>query len=512
MDQFGAMRLGGNAERASADQALTAQLFDKARRMVIAGAIDGNPSATPLLCARDGEDLVFAAHRASRLAALLSINPRAQAIVETDDPLFSLLLEVTGFCVELREAAARGRVLAALHGGAGPDDAAAREFACYRLRPTRLALVDRMATPRFAWQALPQNRRSDARLALEDLGGWMRLWIRTVRAPFFTAAIVPVLLGGAVARFAMARAGTGADWPWALFLWCIAGVLLAAAGTNLINDYGDHETGADEGNEVGGNPFTGGSRAIQLGMVAAWKVLLGSAICFGGTVAIGLHINAALAGHALAPTPLLGFGVIGCALGIMYTMGPFRLSYRGLGEVAVPLGFGPVIVLGTAYVLASAMHVPVPWLVGLLAALPVSVFVLLILWINQFQDAPADAAAGKRTWVVRLAETAGGDIDFRRPFRAYLALDAAGFGLIALLGLIGRADPALATRYAFLALLPLPLALVAARKGSLWVRRWRAAPGERARLPFELLGVNAITIGVHLATGLLLALAYLLAG
>ncbi|MDE2328798.1 MAG: pyridoxamine 5'-phosphate oxidase family protein, partial [Rhodospirillales bacterium] len=80
MDQFGAMRLGGNAERASADQALTAQLFDKARRMVIAGAIDGNPSATPLLCARDGEDLVFAAHRASRLAALLSINPRAQAI------------------------------------------------------------------------------------------------------------------------------------------------------------------------------------------------------------------------------------------------------------------------------------------------------------------------------------------------------------------------------------------------------------------------------------------------
>lgn len=240
-------------------------------------------------------------------------------------------------------------------------------------------------------------------------------------------------------------------------------------------------------------------------------MLLGALLCFAATIGIGLHINAMLAGHVLAPTPLLAFGVLGCTLGVMYTVGPFRLSYRGLGELAVPLGFGPVIVLGTIYVLATGAHLAVPWLAGLLASLPVAVFVLLILWINQFQDTPADAAAGKRTWVVRLAETGSGTIDFQRPFNVYLALNVTGFGLIALTGLIGRAAPALATDYVWLALLPLPLFVIAARAGARWVRRWRDPAEDRRQLPFALLKVNGLTIALHLGTGLLLAAAYVIA-
>ncbi len=516
MDLFGGARFGGDMQQAAADQALTGSLFDRARELVIASAVDGNPSAAPLLCARDGEDLVFLGHRASRIAAQLSINPWVQAILWGDEATGGLSLEIGGFCAEVAEAEQRQRLIGRLASAHEDitrmlgDDRAAREYACFRLHPARLALVDALATPRFAWQSLPQNERSGARRALDDLGAWMRLWVRTARAPFFTAAVVPVLLGGAVAWFAMARGGHAGGWSWPLFLWCLLGAVLAAAGTNLINDYGDHETGADEGNEIGANPFTGGSRAIQLGLVAPWKILLASVLCFAATIAIGLYLNAVSAGAVFAPSPLLAIGVIGCALGVMYTVGPFRLSYRGLGEVAVPLGFGPVIVLGSVYVLARAAAMPVPWLAGLLASLPVAVFVLLILWINQFEDVPADAAAGKRTWVVRLAETPTGGIDFGPPFRVYLALNAAGFLLIALLGLLGRAAPGLATPFAWLALLPSPVFLLAARHGAAWVRRWRDPAEDRRRLPFDLLRVNAISIGLHLATGLLLAAGYVI--
>lgn len=519
MDQFGAPRFGGDVQRAVADQELTGALFDRARHLVIACAVDGNPSAAPLLCVPDGQDLVFLAHRTSRIAAQLAVNPRVQAILRGEDRAGDLALEIGGFCAEVADAAQRRRLIAQLaeaHAAlrqVADEDARVPAYACFRLHPARLALVDPLATPRFAWQSLPQNERSDRRLALGDLGAWMRLWVRTARAPFFTAAVVPVLLGGAVAWFAMARGGHQGAWSWPLFLWCLLGAVLAAAGTNLINDYGDHETGADEANEFGANPFTGGSRAIQLGLVAPWKMLVGSVLCFLATIAIGLHLNALSAGSLFAPTPLLAIGVIGCALGVMYTVGPFRLSYRGLGEAAVSLGFGPVIVLGTIDVLARGAHLPVPWLAGFLASLPVAVFVLLILWINQFQDAAADAASGKRTWVVRLAAAADGGMDFALPFRAYLALNAAGFALIALLGLLGllgRADPALATPFAWLALLPLPLLVIASREGGAWVRRWRDHAQERRRLPFDLLKVNGLTIALHLATGLLLAAGYVL--
>ena len=125
------------------------------------------------------------------------------------------------------------------------------------------------------------------------------------------------------------------------------------AGTNLANDYGDHLSRNDEWNKVP-SPFNGGSRVIQAGLLAAWKVALAAGACFGATIVIGLWLNASLGGSPLAPTPLLWVGLAGCALGAAYTLGPFRLSYRGWGEIAVALGFGPVMVLGAHYVMSAS--------------------------------------------------------------------------------------------------------------------------------------------------------------
>jgi 1,4-dihydroxy-2-naphthoate octaprenyltransferase len=499
MSPFATAMIGGDATLAKADEDVICALLDAAPTLVLAGAMDGTPAAAPLRFAREGLDLFMFVHRTARTAAQLTLNPQAQAVIW--DEARGVGLEIAGRCTLLRPGPARDEARARLAARGVADGA---ELACLRLRPTRLGLVDATGAARhWAWHEFPGNQPAPPMQALQALGRWMRLWLQAVRAPFFTAAIVPVLVGAAVAFRALAQAGLGGRFSWAVFLWAGLGAMLAAAGTNLVNDYGDHESGCDDANQAV-TPFSGGSRAIQLGLLAPWKVLSGAVLCFGATIAIGLHINAMLAGSAFAPTPLLATGVIGVALGVSYTAGPLRLSYAGLGELAVALGFGPVIVLGTAYVLAAKAGAPCAWGDGLLASLPVALFIMLVLWINQFQDAPADAASAKRNWVVRLSRQADGGFRFGRAFGAYQGLNISAFALIALLG-------ALVTPWALLGLVALPLYVRAARTGRAWVADWdQAPPAARARLPFALLPVNATTIFVHLTAGLALALGFVL--
>ncbi len=510
MNQFHEAMICGDVMLVQSDQPMIDRILDRATIMVLAGAVDSNVSAAPLMFVRDGLDMIFFCARNSRIAAQLAINPATQLAIWPHDPVSTLGVEISGRCEVMRDTAARAKTKAMfVDRGLELGQVDEATLTCFRLRPTRLMLVDALATPRWAWQDFPRNIPTQSQQALEALGHWMQLWVRAVRAPFLSAAVVPVLLGGAIAYGALQH--VGANFSWSLFLWSLLGAILASAGTNLINDYGDHESGADDANLVADNPFTGGSRAIQLGLVAPWKILLASLICFAATIAIGLHINALIAGDAFAMTPLLAVGVLGCILGITYTVGPLRLSYFGLGEAAVGLGFGPVMVLGSSYVLTASTGTAWPWLSSLLASIPVGIFIMLVLWINQFQDAPADAAAAKRNWVVRGAEQRDGSFDFVQPFALYQAFNISGCVMIFLLGLLGFWAPAVTTPWVWLALLPWRVFFVAAQRGRGWVAHWNDPEQDKKRLPFELLSVNAMTILLHISTGLLLTLAYFLA-
>ena len=72
----------------------------------------------------------------------------------------------------------------------------------------------------------------------------LKLWLRAVRAPFFTATIVPVLLGSAVAWN-----NTG-FFSWPLFFITLVGAVFIHAAVNLSNDYFDHISGNDEANLI----------------------------------------------------------------------------------------------------------------------------------------------------------------------------------------------------------------------------------------------------------------------
>ncbi len=297
------------------------------------------------------------------------------------------------------------------------------------------------------------------------------LWVVKLRAPFFTADLAPVLVG---ALLAWARTGVFHFW---YFLLTLIGAVALNAGTNMTNDYFDHKWGSDEVNVEYANPFTGGSRLIQMGLVKPEEMLWQG---------IGFFALGAVIGLFLAFTrswAILWLGVIGVFCGYFYTAPPFRLARTGLGELAVGLCFGPLMVLG-AYVVQTRQLAWEP----VIAGIPVGILIALVLWINEFQDMRADAAVGKNHLVVRLGR--------RRAATVYGALL-----LLTYLSILGGILLDNVTPFALVGLLTAPLA-------------WQAYRIARVHYdhPRELTPANALTIRIHLLTGLLIGLGYLIQG
>jgi 1,4-dihydroxy-2-naphthoate octaprenyltransferase len=311
----------------------------------------------------------------------------------------------------------------------------------------------------------------------ERLGDWSLLrrrlgvWKEAVRWASLTASAASVVVGVA-ATFAV----TGSvRWWWAL-LTLVAAVSLQAC-TNIKNDLDDQLSGADDRNRTPILGLTGGSRVMQRGLATRAELLVGM-LAFGLlSTAIGLYF--ALAGR---PGVLL-FGLAGLAIGFVYTGPPLRLANRGLGELAVALAFGVGIVCGTAYVQAG--YVP---LIALVASVPVSILVALILFINGFQDAASDDEVHKRTAVVRLGLV--------RASRFYPVIAGA-----AALTLVAAVAARLLPPAALLGLAGFPLfakAAVVARKSF-----------DR---PMELVPANAYTVVGHLASAIALGIGLVWAG
>ena len=83
-----------------------------------------------------------------------------------------------------------------------------------------------------------------------------------------------------------------------------------------------------------------------------------------------------------------------------YTAPPLKFVYRGLGEIAVAVGFGPLMLLGGYVVQTRGALSWEPFV----ASLPIALLVALILYVNEIPDRRGDARAGKRTLPVRLSK------------------------------------------------------------------------------------------------------------
>lgn len=254
-----------------------------------------------------------------------------------------------------------------------------------------------------------------------------------VADPKITLASVASMLVGAAAA---AWQGPVA-WSWLALT--VLGIFFVEAAKNASGEIFDWDSGADEGvREDERSPFSGGKRVIVDGLLTRTETAIVAAVFYAAAIAIGLAI-------VLSREPaVLWLGMIGIALAYFYHGPPFRLAYRGLGELAVALAYGPVIAAGTYLVQRGTIDASV-----LLASVPVALAIGAFLWVNEFPDARADAAAGKRTLVVRLGRPDASVVFGEILAAAYLAvfmLPVFGLPMTVWLGLAGAPHAIAASR------------------------------------------------------------------
>ncbi|MCR4437503.1 MAG: 1,4-dihydroxy-2-naphthoate octaprenyltransferase [bacterium] len=294
-------------------------------------------------------------------------------------------------------------------------------------------------------------------------------FLAELRAPFFTASILPVVLGTTIAWVREEVCDR------LLFGLALLGGVLLHAGTNVINDYFDHLTGADERNCDFVRPFTGGSRLIQSGRLTPKEVLGEAIVLYALACLIGLYLLFRV-GYGV-----LVLGGIGLLSGFFYTFPPLALVSCGLGELAIGLNFGTLMTLGAYYV--QTRHTA--W-EPVVASLPLAVLIAAVVFINQFQDADADATVGKRHWVVRLGRERAAHVYAMMLVFSYVAV-------------VGGVVAGLLPWPVLLVLVTVPLAA-------------RAIKVARAyhSVPQALTPANGATIMIHAAVGVLLSAGYAL--
>ncbi len=246
----------------------------------------------------------------------------------------------------------------------------------------------------------------------------VRHWIAAARPKTLSAAVVPVVLGTALA------AHEPPAIQWLIFACALVGAVLIQVATNLVNDALDFRKGADTAQRLG--PV----RVTQAGLIRPETVMTAAWLCLGGAALCGLPLI------VRGGWPMLVIGVLSILAAYAYTGGPYPLAYRGLGEIFVLLFFGFVAVGGTFYVHSLQLSRG-----ALLAGFAAGSLATVLLVINNLRDVDGDRLADKRTTVVRFGER------FARIEIAFFAL--APFAAVALIGMPGL----------LVTLLALPLAI-----------------------------------------------------
>ncbi len=290
----------------------------------------------------------------------------------------------------------------------------------------------------------------------------MNIYLKALRAPFLAGSLVPVIIGAAFAL----SSKTFSFW---LLLICAVGIIGLHLGANLLNDYFDAR-GSDPIN-MRVTPFSGGSRAIQDGGLAPRMVLFMALFFFAIGFAVGIWLI------CLNRPLVIPIGLLGLGAGWAYSAPPLQLMSRGWGEAVIFIAFGPLVTLGTYYVMSGSLSWP-----AFAIGVPQGFFIAGVIWINQFPDYEADRRANKRNLVVKLGPG----------YSRHLYCVIMSMAFVFVFFLIGVAGFSYLIMLSFMAF---PLALRAMR--ILW-REYLSHTG--------IIPAQALTIQTLIAHGLLLSL------
>jgi 1,4-dihydroxy-2-naphthoate octaprenyltransferase len=160
----------------------------------------------------------------------------------------------------------------------------------------------------------------------------------------------------------------------------LIGALAAHISVNMLNEYHDYQTGLDM--QTRRTAFSGGSGTLPAEPELAETVLLCGLFCLFFTMLIGVYLSWKI-GWGLLPV-----GSAGAALVYFYSS---QITHRPLFCLLAPgLGFGPLMILGSYFILTGHYSVAV-----LITSLIMLFAVSNLLLLNQFPDLEADRAVGR---------------------------------------------------------------------------------------------------------------------
>jgi len=206
-----------------------------------------------------------------------------------------------------------------------------------------------------------------------------------MRLPFVILTPVCVLLGLSIAVWKSAPLNV-----LHVILTFIGGIS-AHISVNAFNEYFDFKSGLDA--RTRRTPFSGGSGTLPQKPELANQALGTAITAFIITGLIGIYF---LFVHGLMLLPL---GLLGLFLLIAYT--PWFARSPLLCLIAPGLGFGTLIVMGTAYVLTGHYSTT-----AFVASLVPFFLVSNLLLLNQFPDVEADRSIGRRHYPIVIGRRA----------------------------------------------------------------------------------------------------------
>ena len=205
-------------------------------------------------------------------------------------------------------------------------------------------------------------------------------WLIATRAMALVLSFISATIAGLLAL----QAGQFNLWVWLLLT---LGLFMAHGTNNLLNDYTDFARGVDKGNYFRAQY---GPQPLEHGLMSKRTLLTYAAV----TGLIAVAAGGALIVYRGGLTPILM--AVGAFFVLFYT---YPLKYIGLGEVALMLVWGPLMVGGGYYVFTGAWD----WNV-VLAGLSYSLGVTAALFGKHIDKLDMDAAKGIRTLPVLLGE------------------------------------------------------------------------------------------------------------
>ena len=206
-------------------------------------------------------------------------------------------------------------------------------------------------------------------------------WLISVRAEVFSMTITSVLVGALLAL-------TTGKYNIIYTLLVLIALVLAHASNNLINDYFDYKQGTDtpdyERLQYAPHPIASG--------LMSERTLLTAFVIFGLIeLAVGIFFFINVGVWAII------FAAAGFLLSVFYVAPPVKLKYRGAGEFAIFLIWGPLITVGTYYVITGSMDM-FAWL----ASIPYGLVVMNVLLGKHLDKYEKDKEKGVKTLPVTL--------------------------------------------------------------------------------------------------------------